>query len=98
MSMIIQGEGKLKEVIIVNIAQIRLCQLSNFGWSIIEYIYAPQRVPKEETWASFMEFLCFSLFLTCESSFTTFHIILIFVSHDFNSFSSCFQRINNFKC
>jgi len=49
-------------------------------------------------WVNVQSTLFFSHFSTCESSFTTFHIILIFVSHDFNSFSSRFQRINNFKC
>jgi len=28
----------------------RLCQLSNFGWSIAKNIYTPQKGPKEETW------------------------------------------------
>ncbi len=36
MSTITQGEGKLKEVITIDMAQRRLCQLSNFGWSIVE--------------------------------------------------------------
>jgi hypothetical protein len=31
------GEGKLKEVITMNMVQGRLRQLNNFGWSIIEY-------------------------------------------------------------
>lgn len=38
----------------MNMVQGRLRQLNNFGWSIIEY--TPQRVPKEETWVSFMNF------------------------------------------
>jgi hypothetical protein len=36
MSTITQGEGKLKEVITIDMAQRRLCQLSNFGWFIVE--------------------------------------------------------------
>jgi hypothetical protein len=39
-----------------------------------------------------------SLLLLHLSNFTTSLKIPIFVSHDFNSYSCCFQRINNFKC
>jgi hypothetical protein len=39
MSTITQGEGKLKEVIIIDMAQRRLRQLSNFGWFIVQYLY-----------------------------------------------------------
>jgi hypothetical protein len=53
---ITQGKGKLKEIITINMVQERLCQLSNFGWSITEYLYTHQKIPKEETWVSFMEF------------------------------------------
>jgi hypothetical protein len=56
MSTIIQGKEKLKEVITIDMAQERLCQLNNFGWSIAKYLHTPQRVLKEETWVSFMEF------------------------------------------
>jgi hypothetical protein len=46
---------KLKEVITIDMAQERLRQLNNFGWSIAKYFYTPQRILKEETWLSFME-------------------------------------------
>jgi hypothetical protein len=35
--------------------QERLHRLNNFGWSIAKYLYTPQRVPKKETWESFIE-------------------------------------------
>jgi hypothetical protein len=56
--MITHGEGKLKEVITINMAQERLCQLNNFGWSIAKYFYTPQRLLEEKTWVNFMEFFC----------------------------------------
>jgi hypothetical protein len=45
MSTITQGEGKLKKIISIDMVQGRLHQLSNFGWSIVEYLYTPQRIP-----------------------------------------------------
>ncbi len=36
--------------------QERLCQLNKFGWSIAKYLYTPQKIPKEETWVSFIDF------------------------------------------
>jgi hypothetical protein len=56
MSTITQREGKLKEVITIDMAQRRLRQLSNFGWFIVEYFYTTQKVPKEKTWTNFKEF------------------------------------------
>ncbi len=55
MSTIIQEEGKLKEVITIYMVQGRLRHLNNFGWSIVEYLYTCYKVPKEETWVSFMD-------------------------------------------
>jgi hypothetical protein len=40
-----QGENyKLEEAIIVHIAQERLRQFNNFGWSITKYLYTLQKV------------------------------------------------------
>jgi hypothetical protein len=44
MSIFNQGKEKLKEVIIIKMVQVRLCQLNNFGWSIAKYLYTPQKV------------------------------------------------------
>jgi len=57
MSTIIQEKGKLKEVITIYMVQGRLCHLNNFGWSIAKYFYTCYKIPKEETWVSFMD--CF---------------------------------------
>jgi len=56
MSIITPREEKLKEVITIDMAQERLCQLNRFGWFIIEYIHTFQKVPEKETWVCFMEF------------------------------------------
>jgi hypothetical protein len=57
MSIIIQEEEKLKEVITIEMAQGRLHRLNNFGWSIAKYFYTFQKVPEKETWENLME--CF---------------------------------------
>jgi hypothetical protein len=56
MSKITPREEKLKKVITIDMAQERLHRLNRFGWFIIEYLYAPQKVPKKEKWVCFMEF------------------------------------------
>jgi len=63
--MIIQEEGKLKEVITINMVHERLCQLNNFGLSIVEYFYTLQKVPKEETWVSLWIF--FGITIECSN-------------------------------
>jgi hypothetical protein len=50
MSIITLGEEKLKEVITINMAQEKLRRLNKFGWSIVEYMYTPQKVREKETW------------------------------------------------
>jgi len=50
------GRRKIKEVITIDMVQRRLHQLSNFGWSIAEYLYTPQIILEEETWINLMEF------------------------------------------
>ncbi len=56
MSIIILREEKLKEVITIDMAQERLCQLNRFWWFIVEYLYTPQKLPKKKTWVCFMDF------------------------------------------
>jgi hypothetical protein len=41
MSTITLGEEIFFKVVIVNMAQERLCQLNRFGWYIVEYMYTP---------------------------------------------------------
>jgi hypothetical protein len=42
---ITHGEENLKQVITINMAWERLCQLNNFGWTIANYFYTPQKIP-----------------------------------------------------
>jgi hypothetical protein len=33
----------------------KIKRLNRFGWSIVEYKYAPQKVPQKKTWVCFIE-------------------------------------------
>lgn len=35
--------------------QENLCQFSKFGWSIVEYLCVPHRLPRKGKWESFMK-------------------------------------------
>jgi hypothetical protein len=52
MSIITQREKNLKVVITIEMVQERLCQLSNFGWSIPKYLYTLQKVPPKKNIAT----------------------------------------------
>ncbi len=56
LSVLNQGKEKLKEEIIVQMAQEKLWQCNIFGWYKIKYLYIFQKVTWEGTWESFMEF------------------------------------------
>jgi hypothetical protein len=44
--------------------QENLCQFSKFGWSIVEYLCIPHRLPRKGKWESFMKQL-FRIIIKC---------------------------------